>query len=100
MYLTNTMEMKMSCFKPDFTLSGSGESAFVVLPAPGHCGDVVRIISIHRTLEAALRACRKRKDRCVSKANVGGEWGYIKGSNVGPWVNIRVYWNSDGSRVR
>lgn len=34
-------------------------SAYVVVPAPGHFGDVGRVYSAHRTLEAARRAARR-----------------------------------------
>ena len=38
---------------------------YFVVPAPGHYGDRTRVISGHRTLEAARRAARRAFAACV-----------------------------------
>jgi hypothetical protein len=48
---------------------------YIVVPAPGHYGDIDRVYSAHRTLEAARRACRSgsvvRRNASLAK---GDKW--------------------------
>ncbi len=58
---------------------------YVVVPAPGHYGDAARIISTHRTREAARRAAARASRRGACRYVARQHWGRTSG----PW--LRVY---------